>query len=108
MGEHFSKADWVTPAVVGLLGLAAAVAVQYRPDRADLATVVFPPWWSDRAAVAAAASAGDVLAVGGFARAVAVRSEAPGLERRARAAGAILVLRGTTAGLCAAPEPEAA
>lgn len=99
-------ADWGPAAGLALAAACVAAAIQYQPAQADFATAVFPPWWTSRQAVGAAGSVGDILSVGGFARAVAIRSDIPDLAGRARRAGAILVLSGTTAGLCAPPIRE--
>jgi hypothetical protein len=106
MGGRTRIADWAPAAMLAVAGASAAVALQYQPTDSSFATAVFPPWWTSGEAIQAAGSVGDILSIGGFARAVAIRSEAPDLAARAKAAGAIMVLRGTTAGLCATPTRE--
>lgn len=103
MAGHKQVNDWAPAIGLALAAAGVAAAIQYQPTDSSFATAVFPPWWTSGQAVQAAGSVGDILGVGGFARAVAIRSDTPDLAGRARAAGALVVLGGTTAGLCATP-----
>ncbi|WP_334163903.1 hypothetical protein [Phenylobacterium sp.] len=82
--------------VVGVSALA--------PGDSAEAAAVFPPWWPQGAAVTAAASAGDVVAVGAGHSIVIVRSSGGGpVGRPLQDAGALVVFApGPLAG-CLAP-----
>jgi hypothetical protein len=71
-----------------------------RPLDPTTAAGVFPPWWAQDRAIAAAASAGDVLGVGAAPFIVIVR--APGADAAARlgAAGALFSIDARSAGAC--------
>jgi hypothetical protein len=61
---------------------------------------VFPPWWSERRAIGAAAMAGDILGVGAAPFVILVHGDPATLQAKARAAGALLVISSDRAGLC--------
>lgn len=85
-------------------GLFAAVAVNAAPRDPERIAAVFPPWWTSAQAVTAAASAGDIAAVGGAPFILILRGDATDLARRARSAGALLILDPDLAGVCAPKE----
>ena len=87
-----------------VLGLFAAVAVNAAPRDPARIAAVFPPWWTSAQAVTAAASAGDIGAVGGAPFILILRGDATDLARRARSAGALLILDPDLAGVCAPKE----
>ena len=107
------------PAALATLGvflsLFAAVAVDAQPRTAGRVAAVFPPWWSSAAIVGAAGAAGDIAGVGGAPFIVILRASPKDtrpadLSRRARDAGALLLLDPALAGACARPpsSPKAA
>ncbi len=63
--------------------------------------VVYPPWWSDADIAGAAASAGPIAAVGGLSNIIVIQGDPEALSDRARRSGALLVLGGRAARLCA-------
>ena len=73
-----------------------------RPGERLLAAV-YPPWWSDARIAGAAASAGDIAAAGGVRNVLVIHGEPTGLATRLRRSGALLVLGGDAARLCADP-----
>jgi hypothetical protein len=100
--EATSKRPLAVAAVIaglGLFGLAASVEASVADDGSAVAAV-FPPWWPTPRIFAAAAQAGDVVDVGASPAVLIVRSQQPGLPRRLRAAGAILLLNPLGAGAC--------
>ncbi len=77
------------------------------PDERRLAAV-YPPWWSDARIAGAAASAGDIAAVGGLHNIIVIQGEPARLAAEARRSGALLLLGGDAARLCAdIPSKEA-
>lgn len=91
-------------AVLGAgLGLFAAAAVGAEPRTPGRVAAVFPPWWSPAQVVGAAASAGDISGAGGAPFVVILRGDPSDLSRRARAAGALMLLDPALAGVCADP-----
>ena len=95
------------PVALGVLGAAAsllaAVAVEAQPRTPGRVAAVFPPWWSPSHVVGAAGSAGDVAGVGAAPFVVILRGDPADLSRRARSAGALLLLDPALAGACARP-----
>lgn len=93
------KAIGAAVVLTGVVGLSVLA-----PGEAAEAAAVFPPWWPQGAALAAAASAGDVVAVGAGQSIVIVRSSAGGpVGRPLQDAGALVVFApGPLAG-CLAP-----
>lgn len=88
--------------MVGLAALSMSLVAEGGSHDAALAAGVFPPWWEQSGVLAAAAHAGDVVAVGGVPFVVVVRSEHGPAGPRLRAAGALLSLDPGLAGLCGA------
>lgn len=82
-------------------GLALVIGAGLAPHGNGRVVAVFPPWWSEARAMNAAGSAGSVAAVGGFRNVVLIRSDSAGLEQRASAAGALLLLDPAAAIGCA-------
>jgi hypothetical protein len=64
--------------------------------------VVYPPWWSTAHIWQAAASTGEIVDLGGARFILYLHSEAPGLNVRARRAGAFLVFDAGGFGGCGA------
>lgn len=89
------------PALAVILSTLAVTAVAAEPRRDDRFAAVFPPWWDSATATAAAASAGDLSAAGGWDNVLIVHSAVPGLRHRLRAAGAILLIDADLARACA-------
>lgn len=94
-----------------LLSLFAAIAVDAQPRTPGRVAAVFPPWWSPAQIFGAAGSAGDIAGAGGAPFIVILRVSADDLEpsnlsRRAREAGALLLLDPALAGACARPALE--
>jgi hypothetical protein len=81
-------------------GLALVVGAGLAPHGDGRVVAVFPPWWSQARALRAAASAGRVAGVGDMRNVVLLKGESAGLERRASAAGALLLLDPTAAVGC--------
>jgi hypothetical protein len=73
-------------------GLALVVVAGLGPHGDGRVVAVFPPWWSQARALRAAASVGLVGAVGGVRNVILIKGDSAGLERRANAAGALLLL----------------
>lgn len=82
------------------LSLFAAVAVDAQPRTPGRVAAVFPPWWSSARIIGAAASAGDIAGAGGASFIVILRGDAADLSRRARGAGALMLLDPALAGAC--------
>jgi hypothetical protein len=61
---------------------------------------IFPPWWPQARAIAAAGSAGDILGVGAAPFVILVHGDPATLQRKARSAGALIVFSSERAGLC--------
>ena len=89
-----------------LVTLVATVAAGAAPRDPSRVAAVFPPWWSSREAVSAAASAGQIAGAGGAPFILILRGEPASLSPRLRAAGAWLLLDPDAAGVCANPLPE--
>jgi hypothetical protein len=87
-------------------GLFASVAVNAAPTDPSRVAAVFPPWWSPAQTVAAAGAAGDIAAVGGASFIIILRGDPSDLARRARSAGALIILDPELAGVCAPKEPR--
>jgi hypothetical protein len=64
--------------------------------------VVYPPWWSKAQIWQAAVSTGDIVDIGGAPFVLYLHSDAPGLDTRARTAGAFLVFDPRGFGGCGA------
>jgi hypothetical protein len=90
--------------LAGSLVLSAAAAT--RPVDPHRVAAIFPPWWSEGAALGAAAQAGDVVAGGKLPFVVAVVAAEGDLAARLRQAGALFVVDRTTFGLCAPERPQ--
>ena len=89
--------DYVLLVPLGLLPLCAALAGQCAPAAAGPVAAVFPPWWPEPRAFAAAARVGPVLRFGGVPFVVVVDAA----ERtRLRTQGAWLLLDPTVLGGC--------
>lgn len=100
-GFHFSDAVKAFGAAIVLTAVVALSALA--PGDSAEAAAVFPPWWPQGAALAAAASAGDVVAVGAGHSIVIVRSSGGAVGRPLQDAGALIVFApGPLAG-CLAP-----
>ena len=80
--------------VVGaiLLSTLLVVGIGSRPTDPTVVAAVFPPWWSQGAAFAAASAAGDVTGVGGVSFVVIVRAPDGEAEARLRRSGALFTL----------------
>lgn len=85
-------------------GLFAAVAVNAAPTDPSRVAAVFPPWWSPAQTVAAAGAVGDIAAAGGASFIIILRGDPADLARRARSAGALIILDPDLAGVCAPKE----
>jgi hypothetical protein len=83
-----------------LASLAAAATVTAARTDASPVALVFPPWWSATRVVESAASAGDILDVGGVPFIVIVHLDPADAARRARAAGALFILGADPRSLC--------
>lgn len=99
----------VALAILGVfLSLFAAVAVDAQPRSPGRVAAVFPPWWSSAQVIGAAGSAGDIAGAGGASFIVILRGDPADLSRRARDAGALMLLDPALAGACARPNLEPA
>jgi hypothetical protein len=83
-----------------LASLAAAVVADATATDPSRVALVFPPWWSEARAVSVAASAGDILGVGGVPFVVIVHRDPTTVARHARAVGALFVLGADPRSLC--------
>ncbi len=79
---------------------AAAAAVNAAPSDPSRVAMVFPPWWSAPHAVTAAASAGDIIGMGGVPFVVIVHRDAKTAARPARSVGALFILGADARSLC--------
>lgn len=71
------------------------------PAAQDLeVAAIFPPWWTQQAAFAAAASAGAPLAPGNAPFVVVVRVTEPASRQRLHAAGALFLIHPQAVGVC--------
>jgi hypothetical protein len=85
------------------LGLGVGLVNFPSPDEHSSAVAaIYPPWWSTRQVWRAAASAGDILNIGGSEFVLLLHSDAPGLAVRARRSGALLVIDPRGFGGCGA------
>lgn len=89
-----------------LSGLFAAVAVNAQPRDPSRIAAIFPPWWSPAQTVAAAGSVGAVAGAGSRPFILILRGDPTDLARRARSAGALIILDPDMAGVCAPQPPE--
>lgn len=83
-----------------------AMSATAAPAGATRIAAVFPPWWSSAHAMSAAAAAGEIAGAGAQPSILIVSSDTPGLSRRLREAGAIVLLSPGLAGLCDVPASE--
>lgn len=83
-----------------LASLFAAAAIEAPASDPSRVAAIFPPWWSGPRAIAAAASVGDIVGVGGAPFVVILHGDSETLARRVRAAGALLTLTSNIAGFC--------
>jgi hypothetical protein len=83
-----------------LTSLFAAAAIEAPASDPGRIAAVFPPWWSGPRAIAAAASVGDIVGIGGAPFVVVLHGDPSNLARRVRAAGALLTLTSNIAGFC--------
>jgi len=83
-----------------LSSLVATLAVSAPPSDPRRIAMVFPPWWSTEQSVTAAASAGDILGIGGVPFIVIVRPDPAKAARGARSAGALFTLGADPRSLC--------
>ena len=83
-----------------LVSFVAAAAVNATPSDPSRVAVIFPPWWSEARAVTAAASAGEILGVGGVPFIVILHGDSTTVARRARSVGALFTLGADPASLC--------
>jgi hypothetical protein len=93
---------WLPATVIGVAALALSFTAEAGSRNSARAAGVFPPWWSQSAALAAAGQAGDITAVGALPFVVIIRSAHGPAAPRLRAAGALLSLNAGLAGLCGA------
>ncbi len=91
---------WLPAAVIGIAALLLSLTAEAGSRDSSLAAGVFPPWWSQAAALGAAGQAGQVTAVGALPFIVIIRSAHGPAAPRLRAAGAMLSLNAGLAGLC--------
>lgn len=87
--------------------MVVALGAGPRPGEPRLAAV-YPPWWSDARIAGAAAAAGDIAAAGGVRNVLVIHGDPTGLAARVRRSGALLVLGGDAARLCADPQAREA
>ena len=67
-------AAWL-PAGLLSLGLAGALLNVMQPRPGGLVALIYPPWWASQRAIAAAASAGDIVRLGAWLGIVVVRPQ---------------------------------
>lgn len=93
-----------TPILILVLSTTVVIALGAGPRPGErLLAAVYPPWWSDARIAGAAASAGDIAAAGGVRNVLVIHGDPTGLAARVRRSGALLVLGGDAARLCADP-----
>jgi|GEM_PF-2748731 len=101
------RAAWALPVAVLALSTVSVGAIAAAPGQPDAMAAVYPPWWSPARAAASAAAAGELQAGGGAATILVVRSDRPGLGRRLRESGALLLIDSRLASFCVAPAEKA-
>lgn len=89
-----------------IASLFAAAAVDAQPRTPGRVAAVFPPWWDAARTMGAAGAAGDIAGAGGAPFIVILRGDPATLNKRARAAGALILLDPALAGACARPASE--
>lgn len=94
-------APWAPALVLALAGLVGAAAAAGRPLDEREAAGVFPPWWSQEAALVAASQAGAVVAVGQAPFVIVVRAPEGDVAGRLRRAGALFSIDPAQARACA-------
>ena len=83
-----------------LTSLVAAAAVNATPLDSGHVAIVFPPWWTATRSVTAAASACDILNMGGVPFVVIAHCDPATAARDARSAGALFILGADPRSLC--------
>lgn len=90
---------WVPAAGLMIVGLFVTVALAATPGNGGRMTAVFPPWWSQADAFAAAARAGRPIAAGGLEFIILVGdadgASQSGLSQRLRDEGALVLMDGS-------------
>lgn len=86
--------DWWPALALLLTSLIGALVLMARPPLADAPiAVVFPPWWSNDAALAASAASGaQIVGDGGIASIILVRAEDRHVQTRLSDAGALALI----------------
>jgi hypothetical protein len=75
-------------------GAAVCAAAQFDARDSRRLVAVFPPWWSNAEALAAASATAAVAGVGGVGFAVGVIADRPGVARELKRRGALFVFDG--------------
>jgi hypothetical protein len=95
----------LAPILILVLSTTIVVTLGAGPRPGErLLAAVYPPWWSDARIAGAAASAGDIAAAGGVRNVLVIHGDPTGFATRVRRSGALLVLGGDAARLCADPQ----
>lgn len=96
---------WMMTALVlaSVLILGVAIAPDSRRDRY---VAVYPFWWSQARATAAAASAGELLGVGGWTNTLMVAGDEAALADRLRRSGALLLIDSRLGVFCTSSRRE--
>ncbi len=92
--------------IAGAIGATMLLALPVASADATTVAAVFPPWWSARAAIGAAARTGSVVGLGRLFATVIVHDDQPILAARLRAAGALITLDADAFGGCRSPRED--
>jgi hypothetical protein len=98
----------LAPAALLVASTVFAAMVQLAPISGQPVAALFPPWWSNsRAFAAAAATGGAIVRTGAWPTLLVVASASPRLTERLRSAGAWLILNPQALGACTSPPVRA-
>jgi hypothetical protein len=91
---------------LGLLAVSAAMTagLTFQPRNDTAVAAIFPPWWGAERAMIAAGEAGPILRQGAWPWIVVVAGPTNRTAPKLRAAGALLLVDPTAAGICGTPE----
>jgi hypothetical protein len=84
--------NWLPAVTLAFGGLFVAAAQGLAPGGSHRVAAIFPPWWSAKDCLVAAAGAGDILGFGALPFIVAVEADTTTTATTLHGAGAILVV----------------
>jgi hypothetical protein len=90
-------------AVCSMIAATLIVPLTVISPTSNVVAAVFPPWWISARVFGAAASAGDIIAIGWMPSIVFVRGEPEKLADRLHSAGALLLVASSGGGCSSQP-----